>query len=255
MKEGKVSVIMACYNASPFIGQAIDSVLAQTFTDWELIIINDASTDNSLEVISTYTDPRIKLLQLNVNLGPGGARNKGIEIAQGQYLAFLDADDAWLENKLVLQLKLLKEKKAALCYSSYLLMDKNGVSMRKYIQAFEKINYQQMLRNNYIGCLTVVIDRNVTGDVQMPLRRKRQDWGLWIHILKKHNIAYGVTEPLAMYRLHSDAISRQKLQLLSANYSFYKEELGYGPSKAFTQMIKFLFSYFSYKISQTKKLG
>lgn len=245
---------MACYNAGSFIRQAIDSVLTQTYQNWELIIINDASTDNSEEVITSYSDSRIKLVALKTNIGPGGARNKGIEVAQGRYLAFLDADDAWLDSKLQRQLDLLKQKKAALCYSSYLLMDKFGKSKKKYIHAYDQVSYTQMLNNNYIGCLTAIIDRKVTGEVSMPIRRKRQDWGLWIQILRKHHTAYAVTEPLARYRLHSEAISGKKFRLLSANYAFYREELKYPPIKALFQMIRFLFSYFTYKITRTKKL-
>ena len=159
MKKNLVSIVTPCYNAGKFIGQTIDSVLAQTHTHWELIIVDDCSSDSSVEIIERYTyrDNRIKLIRQPENGGAVLARNKAIEEACGQYIAFLDADDLWLPNKLEKQLVFMREHDLAFTYSSYQLMNESGEYLGEFLTQ-PQISYHFLLKTNCIGCLTAIYD-------------------------------------------------------------------------------------------------
>ena len=238
---------MPIYNGEEHLQEAVASVMTQTHQLWELLIIDDASTDRSSEKILAFKDKRIRFFQFEENMGAGIARNKGIAEAKGRYIAFLDADDTWSPEKLNKQLNLMAEINADFCYSSYKVIG-GSKKTGPCIRALPKVDYDLMLRNNYIGCLTAIYDTMKLGKVYMPESRMRQDWGLWMRLLRKTDFAYGIQEPLATYRKQKDSLSSKKLNLLKVNYQFYRDEIGLGPMHALLRMTAFLFYYFHYKM-------
>lgn len=223
-----VSIITPTYNCARFIEETIRSVQAQTHTDWELLITDDCSTDNTRDIVRTYaaSDPRIKLFVLERNGGGGVARNNAIEQAQGRYIAFCDSDDRWYPEKLEKQLAFMQKKECALSYTSYMTCSEEG-EMNGIVVCPSKITSRSILRDCKIGCLTAIYDTAQIGKVYLPLIRKRQDWGLWIKVLQKCEIAYGMKEPLGIYRLRTNSISHNKLDLVKYNIGVYQEVLGW----------------------------
>ncbi|HHD2823132.1 TPA: glycosyltransferase family 2 protein [Clostridium perfringens] len=224
MINNKVSVITASYNAENFIEDTIKSVLAQNYKELELIIVDDCSTDRTEEIINRYIalDSRIKFLKLEKNSGAAIARNKGLENATGQYIAFLDSDDLWDNNKLEKQIRFMKDKNIGFSFSAYRLMKENGDLINKEVYVPSEVNYKYLLKNTIIGCLTVIIDRNIIGDFRMPELRAGQDTATWLSILKKGYIAYGYNEVLASYRLVNGSISSNKIKALKRTWSIYR---------------------------------
>jgi teichuronic acid biosynthesis glycosyltransferase TuaG len=209
-----VSVITANYNCERFIAATIESVQKQTLQDWEMIIVDDLSTDNSIDVINKYlSDPRIKLIRLETNQGPAVARNTAITAANGRFMAFLDSDDQWTPEKLELQIPFMIEKDIALSYTEYRKVDEEGRIISGVIERPDRVNYQFMLNSNYIPCLTAIYDSSKLGKVYMPLILKRQDFGLWLDILKRVEFAYCIHKPLAYYRVRkNDSVSSNKVK-------------------------------------------
>jgi glycosyltransferase involved in cell wall biosynthesis len=219
-----VSIITPSYKSFRFISQTIESVLAQTYQNWEMIIVDDVSPDNSNEIIEEYSkkDSRIKLIKLEQNSGPAVARNRAIEEAQGRYIAFLDADDLWKPEKLEKQLAFMINNNYELTYTNYETISENGENFNRIIMSPEKLNYKQLLKSNKIGCLSAIYDTKRIGKVYMPLIKKRQDYGLWLRILKKVNYAYNVNEVLGTYRIMSNSVSSNKVDLLKYNYALFR---------------------------------
>lgn len=235
MQNSKISIITPSYKSEKLIVQTIESVLKQTYKNWEMIVADDVSPDNSNDIIEEYIkkDSRIKLIKLEKNSGPAIARNRAIREAKGRYIAFLDADDLWRPDKLEKQIKFMEEKNCALSYSSYETMTEEGKFLDKIIVSPLKLSYKDLLKTNYIGCLTAIYDTQKVGKVYMPLINKRQDYGLWLKILKKTDFAYGLKEPLATYRLMSNSVSSNKFKLLKYNYLLFKKHEGFSSLKAF----------------------
>jgi len=219
-----VSIITPNYNAEKFIAETIESVINQTYTNWELIIVDDCSTDDSLAIINEFIkkEDRIKLIKLSKNSGPAVARNNGIEVAKGEYMAFLDSDDRWFSNKLEVQLNFMQKHNYALTFTSYYSVNEQK-EKQKIIRAKKQITYKNLLTNNYIGCLTAMYSVQQLGKVYMPLVLKRQDWGLWLKITKNNIVAYGIQEPLASYTRRETSISSNKFNLLKYNWKIYRE--------------------------------
>lgn len=220
-----VSIITPSYKSEKFISQTIKSVLSQTYKNWEMIIIDDVSPDNSNKVIEEYCkkDSRIKLIKLGINSGPAVARNRAIEEANGRYIAFLDADDLWMSEKLEKQLAYMQVKDCALSYTAYKTMSEDGKNLNVNINPPMRLTYKELLKSNRIGCLTAIYDTYKIGKVYMPLIKKRQDYGLWLKILSNIDTAYGVNELLATYRIMSNSISSNKIDLLKYNYALFRE--------------------------------
>lgn len=239
MNNNLVSIITPSYKSEKFIAQTIESVLAQTYQNWEIIIVDDVSPDNSNDTIEKYckNDNRIKLIKLERNSGPAVARNKAIEESKGRYIAFLDADDLWKPEKLEKQIKFMEEKDCVLSYSAYETMTEEGVLKNKYINPPLKIAYKDLLKSNYIGCLTAIYDTEKVGKIYMPLINKRQDYGLWLKILKNTDFAYGLDEPLATYRIMSNSVSSNKYKLLKYNYLLFREHEKFSSIKSFYYLI------------------
>lgn len=228
MTKGLVSIITTLYESGDYIAKTIESVRAQTYSDWELVITDDCSTDDGPSIVESFAaqDSRIRLLRLECNGGPGVARNNSIKNSEGQYIAFLDSDDTWMPDKLEKQLALMKKTGCGVVYSSYLTCDSDD-RINGMVKCKSRIRYWRIVCDNAIGFLTMMYDRNVTGDAYMPVIRKRQDWGLNIELLRRCRVAYGIKEPLAVYRMRKGSVSRDKLSLIHYNISIYREVLGY----------------------------
>lgn len=224
-----VSVIMPCYNAALYIKEAIESVLNQTYQNFQLIIIDDLSSDESMNIINSYDDPRIKIIQLSVNSGAGVSRNKGIEAARGRFIAFLDSDDLWRPNKLEVQIKFMTDKKCALSYSQYQKFSSAGKG--KIVIPPETVTYSELLYCNVIGCLTAIYDTHVLGKQYMPLIRKRQDMALWLKILTQCEKAHCCQYILADYRTDS-GMTQNKLDAAKHQWFFYRDELEFNIFRA-----------------------
>lgn len=219
------SIIMPSFQASSFIEKSIQSIQNQTFTDWELIIIDDASHDGTVEFINNCfveQDARISLIELEQNSGAAVARNRGIEVARGRYIAFLDSDDVWLPQKLEKQLRLMQQNEYTLTFTAYDKVSQKGDALG-YVGVPEKVNYRQLLKSNVIGCSTAIYDTALIGKVYMPLLRKRQDFGLWLRILKKVDYAVGLNEPLTIYMIRQGSVSSNKKSAAKYNWILYRE--------------------------------
>ena len=220
-----VSIITACYNSENYISETINSVLNQTHQNWELLIVDDCSTDNTKSLIKKFqkTEKRIKLFQLNENSGAAVARNKAIREAKGVFIAFLDSDDNWLPEKLERQLEFMIFNNYNLTHTSYELIDHQGNSLNKTIVPAKILGYKDMLYSNKIGCLTAIYNQRKIGKKYMPLLRKRQDYALWLKILKTGEKAYGLAEVLSQYRNTENSISNNKLNLIKWNWKLLRE--------------------------------
>ncbi len=224
---------MPVHNSADTVGQSVRSVLAQSHEHWELLITDDGSSDTSWEVLSAFAqqDDRIKPQRSDTASGPAVARNKAITRAGGSWVAFLDSDDLWLPEKLERQLAFARDTSAVLTYSSYYKVagdfageaadfQPNG----RVIRARDHLTYRRMLDANFIGCLTAMYDREVLGTRLMPELRKRQDYALWLSILRDGHVAHGIDEPLALYRQgHAGSVSGNKLSLVKYNWQLYRE--------------------------------
>ena len=224
MNNQLVSIITPSYNSAKYIAQTIESVLAQTYTSWEMIIVDDCSKDNSIEIIEKYlkNDSRIKLHQLEKNSGAAVARNRAIEEAKGRYIAFLDADDLWKPEKLEKQLPFMHENDLAFSYSSYDLIDEDGNSLGTF-STKESLSYEGMLKTCSVGCLTAIYDTEKLGKVYMPLIRIQQDYGLWLKILKEIKTTKGILEPLGTYRILKNSVSSNKRKAAQHQWKIYRE--------------------------------
>jgi len=224
MNNELVSIITPSYKSKRFISETIESVLSQTYQNWEMIIVDDVSPDNSNEIIEEYCkkDGRIKLIKLEKNSGPAAARNRAIEGAKGRYKAFLDADDFWKPEKLEKQLLFMDENDLAFTYSSYDLIDEDSNDLGTFTTK-ENISYSGTLKTCSVGCLTAIYDTNKLGKVFMPNILKRQDYGLWLKILKKIGSTKGILEPLAIYRIRRNSISSNKIKAAQYQWKIYRE--------------------------------
>lgn len=204
-----VSIITPVYNSEKYISDTINSVLAQTYTNWEMLIADDCSSDNSAQIIKTYTDSRIKYFKLETNSGAAIARNKALEKAKGNYIAFLDSDDAWKPEKLEKQLKFMMEKDVGFSFTGYeIIRDKKN----KIVEVPNTVNYDQFMKNTIIGTLTVMLSRKHVGDVRIVDVKKDHDSMTWAKLLRQGNIAYGLNESLAYYRKVEGSISNNKIK-------------------------------------------
>lgn len=208
---------MPCFNSEQYISDAIESVINQTFDDWELLIADDGSTDNSFKVASRYQkrDTRIHVLQNNLTKGASGARNTCLEHASGRYIAFLDSDDLWLPEKLALQLDFMMQGNISFSFSYYDVIDENDLYVASY-KAPRQVDAYLMRFSNFIPCLTVMYDSNILGKVKQPNIKKRNDFALWLKILNSEDITFAYCLPFvtAKYRTNSYGLSSNKFGTL-----------------------------------------
>lgn len=226
--EGKVSVIMPCYNAGKHISEAIDSVLSQTYGNLELIIVDDNSTDNSVSIIEKYAerDDRIKFFSTKFDSGSAAMpRNVGIQHATGEYIAFLDADDVWVEDKLEQQLPLFSRQDCAIVFSDYYKIDTEGspVANDRLVKAPATANYEQMLSGNVIGCLTAIYSVKNVGKRYFK-EIGHEDYLYWLDILKGGYVACKTEKPEAYYRTGGASLSSNKLKAMMWTWHILREE-------------------------------
>lgn len=220
-----VSIITPSYNSEKFISEAIQSVQKQSYSNWEMIIVDDCSKDKTVDIIQNFMeeDHRIHLLQLQKNSGAGIARNTALSEAKGRYIAFLDSDDLWKTEKLSKQIEWMQTHNLPFTFSFYDHINEKGESLNKCIEAPKKLTYRQLFFCNFIGNLTGIYDVNYFGKIAISSIRKRQDWMVWLTILKKIKAAQPIPESLALYRIREDSVSASKIALLQPNYIVYRK--------------------------------
>lgn len=238
-----ISIITPLYNAESYIERAIKSVNRQTLGSWEHLIIDDCSTDNSYALVEklALVDSRIKLLQNEKNSGAAVSRNRGIEAAKGRYIAFLDSDDQWLEKKLQVQLDFMKHKNINFSFSYYNRIDENGNPLGTMKNLPNKVDYHSTIKNNKIGCLTVMYDTNYFGKVYMKNIRKRQDFALWLELLRATEYAYCIPEILATYTIRPNSVSSNKLSLVKYHWNVYHNIEGHSAIKSLYYVLYYIY--------------
>jgi glycosyltransferase involved in cell wall biosynthesis len=248
-----VSVITPLFNSENYISETINSVINQTNQNWELLLIDDGSTDKTVEIVTNFMaqNQNIKLLKNDINFGAAISRNKGIDAAQGDYIAFLDADDIWKPEKLQVQIKFMQAQNGLVSFSSYEQINKYGQPLNLLIKALPELTYKKQLKSNYIGNLTGMYNAKVLGKIKAPNLRKRQDWLLWLNAIEKSGKpAIGIQESLAYYRVRTDSMSSNKMNLLKHNYLVYRKGLGFSTLKSVYCMLVFLYEHFFVKSKQ-----
>jgi len=219
-----VSIIMPAYNSAHTIKVAIESVLEQTFTKWELIIVNDCSTDRTASVVELFTkqDERIKLYSTDKPSGsPTLPRNIGLEKSVGRYIAFLDSDDVWLPNKLEEQLPLFEDPNVTVVFSYYQKMDCQGKLSSKIIKSPDQVNYEQLLRGNVIGNLTAMYDSLMVGKVLFR-HVGHEDYAFWLSILRRGGIAKNTAKVHGYYRITANSLSSNKFKAMLWNWNIFR---------------------------------
>lgn len=225
MNKPIVSIITPVYNSERYIENTINSVRNQTFTEFELILVDDCSSDRSQEIIENIAkmDNRIRYILLEQNSGAAVARNTGIKAAKGRYISFLDSDDTWKVNKLERQLKFMEKNNYAFTYTSFETITEDGQVMQDKVDVPSQLNYEKLLKNTAIACSTVIIDRNIVGDFRMPLVRKGQDTATWLQLLRESvSNSYGLNEVLSSYRKVQGSISDDKISALKRTWNTYR---------------------------------
>ena len=226
----KVSVIIPVYNCENYIKQCIYSVINQTYKNLEIIIINDGSTDKSMEFINRLNDERIIVINLENNKGVGYSRNQGIDRATGDYICFIDSDDVWIEDKIEKQVKYISENNYEFIYSDYIYMNTEelkNIDDYKRVIVPKEINYEQAIKNTTIFISTVMLDAKKVKkeDMYMPNMSIGQDTAVWWHILKSGIIAHGINEVMAGYRVSIKSLSSNKLKAVIGAWKLYKREI------------------------------
>ena len=219
-----VSVIMPAYNAVATIGESIESVLAQTFHDWELIIVNDASLDKTIKIAKTYEDSRILTYTHSINQGVAAVRNTGMQHAKGEYIAFLDSDDLWEKDKLEKQVRFMQENESVISYTSTAYI-RNGKSSGYVLRAERELAYRNLLKRNLMSCSSVVVRSNCM--IPFPKGYMHEDLAVWFRIVKKVGYARGLDESLLIYRIGESTKSSSRIKSARMTYNTYIN-VGYG---------------------------
>jgi len=255
---GLVSIVMPAYNAAAHIEESIRSVVTQTYANWQLLIVDDGCTDATPDIIRAWSErePRIQGLKTSGRTGVANARSVAIDAATGDYIAFLDSDDLWDPRKLEAQLSFMRERGSVFSFTAYRKMDMNGVIGRDVINVPESVTYRDLLKSNHIGCLTALFDRRHFGTIEVPRLGRREDYRLWLNILRgpvvhedyslwlkllrpvrplagvgtaiaptsaPRAVAHGLNEPLAFYRCGKPSLSSNKLKAAASQWIIYRE--------------------------------
>ncbi len=237
-----VSIIMPSYNCELYLREAIDSVLAQTYKDFQLIIIDDCSTDNSLSIAKRYAaeDTRILLAKNPQNMGVSETRNRAIGLATGEWIAFIDSDDVWLPDKLEKQLDCARSRDNIFTFTGTQYIDATGKSSSYSLIPPEEINFNELLKQNVISCSSVLVKKSALEGLKMEGDEMHEDFALWLQVLKKTGRAYSVREPLLKHRLHSGSKSSNKRKAVRMNLNTYKY-VGVKPLKAMTSCAIYIY--------------
>ena len=221
MEKGLISVITPTYNCAKFIEYTIESVRAQSYKQWEMIIVDDCSTDNTKKIIDKFIkeDNRIKYFCLENNSGAAIARTKAMELAKGEYMAFLDSDDIWPEDKLIF----MKQNGFSFTCTAYEQIDEDGNSLNRIIQTVSKADYNRVLLDCPVGNSTVMYNVEKMGKFEVPNIRKRNDDALWLQMLKKEKYIYGMNSVLMKYRIRQNSISSNKFKVIKYHWILYRD--------------------------------
>lgn len=229
-KEGLVSVVIPVYNAEKYLDKTLRSVLRQTYKNIEVILVDDNSEDGSSEIIKHYQTACQNIIYClqQKNMGAGYARNKALEMAKGQYIAFLDSDDEWMPDKLERQIDLMREKESPFCYAAIEMIDKDDNIIKPRRNVRENLGYKFLLSNTMIATSSVVIDRKVIGDFRMHLRRGGQDYATWLMLLRDGTLACGINEVLVKYRVREESLSSGKFKSIRQIWEIQTQDEGIG---------------------------
>ena len=256
MKE-LVSIIMPSYNTAQYISQSINSILAQTYSNWELIIVDDCSTDNTDDVVESYLkDPRIKYLKNEKNSGAAVSRNRALREANGKWIAFLDSDDLWMPQKLERQLFFMEQNGYHFSYTKYSEIDSDSKTRGVHVSGPKRITKAGMYNYCWPGCLTVMYDREVVGLIQIADIKKNNDYAMWLKVCKKAN-CYLLSEELALYRKgRKGSISTNSIKtMITWHYKlFHNAEGQCAVSSAFNTVRNIFFGLYK-KSRYVSKLG
>ncbi len=250
----KVSIVTPIYNDAKYVSETVRSVLNQTHKNFELIIIDDYSNDGSIDIVNSFNDSRIKIIRNEGNKGPAFCRNVGIKTAIGDYIAFLDGDDLWLEDKLEKQLEFMISNNYVFCCTKYGTIDENGKDLKKYVYAPKVITHKTMIRCSYVGCLTVMYKRDIHPELEIPNNiTKRNDYALWLKLSECAN-CYFYNETTAFYRKHqkNHVSSGRKTKLIKYHTDMFMKLYGFKRMKAERYAIRNAFYYFLKKIRFVK---
>lgn len=229
MEDNLISVIVPTFNTGHLLEDCLDSILNQTYRDLEVVVTDDCSDDeDTIRILKTFErkDDRLRVFWLRQNVGAGMARNNSIRHARGRYIAFCDSDDLWMPTKLEKQMAYMTETGCCIVCSSYYKCDEDG-NITAIVRPPKRISYGMLKRDNKIGCLTAIYDTKPYGKFYLPIIRKRQDWGMFLSIVRQCGYAYSIEEPLACYRIRKRSLSRNKTSLVKYNIAVYHKVLGY----------------------------
>ena len=233
----KVSVIIPSYNSSSYIMDAVESALAQTYDNLEVIVADDASTDDTREVVKKVNDPRVKLIVRKENGGAAAARNSAIFVATGRYIAFLDSDDCWMPDKLAVQISKMQETAKHFSYTSYIARSEK---LEALIDVPGETDYRRLLRGNIICTSTAVYDAGLLGKIFMPDLTMRQDFATWLNILRQCDLALGIRQPLSYYRRGHHSLSSRFVKAMYFNYQVYRKTQGFSPIASYYFLFRHL---------------
>jgi hypothetical protein len=219
-----VSVIMPCYNAGRYLSEAIESVKLQSYLNWELIVIDDASNDNSFNIARSYAenDQRIIIQKLAKNEGIANARNQGIKIAKGDFIAFLDSDDKWKPSKLTTQMSFMKRNNYPITHTAFEKIDATNLVVAKKIMISNSVDYNELLKHNQMACSTVMYNAKQLGKSYF-IKVGHEDFAYWLNMLKKHGKSFGLNDILVSYRVHTNSISSNKLKAATFTWRIYRK--------------------------------
>lgn len=242
--KGLVSVIIPVYNVEKYIDRTLVSVFSQTYENIEIILVDDQSSDGSANAIKKYQKmhPEIVYYLQPKNMGAGYARNKALELAKGQYVAFLDSDDVWMPGKIERQIKLMKEKGSPFSYTAIEMIDKDDKLIKGKRQVKESIDYKFLLSNTMIATSSVVIDRCTLGDFRMNLRRGGQDYATWLKLLRNDVVACGINDSLVKYRILDNSLSSGKTKSIKQIWEIQTQDEGINRALVVIHLIKWCFN-------------
>ena len=239
-KKGLVSVITPVYNCEKYIERTLNSVFEQTYKNIEIVLVDDQSTDKSAEIIKEFKDthPEIVYFLQPENKGAGYARNKALELAKGQYVAFLDADDVWKPKKIEKQIDLLNKKNGSFSFTAIEMINGEDEIIKAKRKVKEEIDYKFLLSNTMIATSSVIIDRAVKGDFRMNIRRGGQDYATWLKLLRDGSLAYGVDDALVGYRIDGKSLSSNKLKSIRQIWEIQTRDEGVSKIAAGVNIVK-----------------
>lgn len=257
---GKVSIVMPNYNSEKFIEETIGSVLAQTYENWELLIVDDCSTDSSVDIIHKYCeiDERIRLFVQDTNRGGAAARNRALREATGKWMAFLDSDDLWLPQKLEKQLAFMATNNFQFSYTAYEHVNEQAESLGVSVMGPKKVSKRKMFHYCYPGCLTVMYDSSDIGTVQIPdeIGTGENDYAMWLKVCK-HYTCYYLSDVLALYRVRGNSMSHKSSlsKLIGNHYKLFRISENRCVVGAWLCVLRNLWFGFWKKARYVKKLG